>query len=389
MGSEPAFTWSPYGSNMKGSVRIATVAGIGIFVHWTFLLLIAWLVGVHLIGSPTAAAGWAGAARELVFVLLIFVCIALHELGHALAAKRYGIATRDITLLPIGGIARLTRMPDRPWEEFVVAIAGPAVNVAIALVLGAVLLASTPFATLIPDGAAGAYWASQSLLARVALANVALVIFNLLPAFPMDGGRVLRAMLAAATDRDRATRIAAAVGQVMALVFAMGGVFLGQPLLFLVAIFVFFGAQAEAGEARARFAFAGLRVADAMITEFRSLGTGDTLQHAVDALLSSSQEDFPVVAPDSGRLAGVLTRSDLVRALAARPRETPIGEIMRRDCPIAAEGEPIEAAYRRAQESGCPFVPVLRAGVPVGLFTLENLTELVMVRQAAGTRRTA
>ena len=366
---------------MKGALRIATVAGIGVFVHWTFFLLFAWVVGSRVFFAPAGQNGWADAGRDVIFVSAVFVCVVLHELGHALAAKRYGIGTKDITLLPIGGIARLERMPDRPWEEFVVAIAGPAVNVAIVLVLGGVLLAVSPLGGLIPEGAAGAYWESQSLLARIALANVALVVFNLLPAFPMDGGRVLRAVLAAVSDRATATRIAAAVGQGMALLFAMAGIFMNQPLLILVGIFVFFGAQAEAGEARTRSSLSGLRVSDAMVTDFRTLSEQETLQHAVEVLLAGSQEDFPVVGAD-GRLAGVLARSDLVRALAARGRETPIGDVMRRECPAAAEHEPLEAAYQRVQQGGCPIVPVLRAGVPVGLVTLENLAEVMMVRQA-------
>jgi len=217
---------------MPWSITIARVAGSEIRIHVTFLLLLAWL-GIDYYVQGGAAA----ALNGVLFILAVFACVVLHELGHAIAARRYGIATPDITLLPIGGLARLSRMPDKPSEEIVIAIAGPLVNVVIALVL--FLALSAPFdaraLSHIADPATG-------FLARLAGINVFLVLFNLIPAFPMDGGRVLRALLAFRLGRRRATEIAARIGQGLAFVFGFLGLFYGNPILVFIALFVWIGA---------------------------------------------------------------------------------------------------------------------------------------------------
>lgn len=364
---------------MRGSLRLGSFAGIGVYVHWTFAILIAWLLFVNLRAGGTLQA----AAAEIGFVLAVFACVVLHEFGHALTARRFGVKTRDITILPIGGVARLERMPDKPSQEFLVAIAGPLVNVAIALLIYAGLAVTRAAMPL--DDLRVALLDSQFFV-RLLAVNVLLVLFNLLPAFPMDGGRVLRALLAMKYDYATATRIAARVGQGMAILFAIFGVFGNSLGLLLIAVFVFLGAQAEAHEAQARGLFAGLRVRDAMITEFRALQEGATLADAVQALLSGSQTDFPVVSAD-GRVAGVLPRDDLLRAVAGGERNAPIGAIMRRDCVTASEDDPLDAVVARIRESGCPLVPVLRDAGLVGLLTMDNLAELLMIRRAAATRR--
>ncbi len=226
---------------MSWSFRLGRIAGIPIFVHWTFLILLAWLVYGHWVAGHDLATTLEGVG----FVLAIFGCVVLHELGHALAARRYGVPTADITLLPIGGVARLQRIPEHPAEELVVAIAGPLVNVAIvaALYLLGVRWPGTPLNN------EHHFLVSASFFPKLMYVNAFLVLFNLLPAFPMDGGRVLRALLALKLDYARATRFAASVGQLMAIGFGFFGL-TGSPMLLLIALFVWIGAEGKPGWSR-------------------------------------------------------------------------------------------------------------------------------------------
>src|SRR4051794_10663658 len=215
---------------MGWSIRVARVAGTDVKVHVTFLLLLAWVWFTHYRVGGTEAA-WQG----VLFIVLLFACVVLHEFGHAFAARLYGILTPDITLLPIGGVARLQRMPDKPGQELVVALAGPAVNVVIAAVLFAVL-----GRTAEADEVAHLEDPRADMLARLAGVNVMLVVFNLIPAFPMDGGRVLRALLAMRMSYGRATQVAASIGQGIAFLFGFLGL-LFNPLLIFIAIFIYLG----------------------------------------------------------------------------------------------------------------------------------------------------
>lgn len=360
---------------MKWSAKLGEFAGIGVYVHATFLILIAWVGFAHWTVEQSVAAALMGIA----FVLALFLCVVLHEFGHALTARRYGIKTRDITLLPIGGLARLERMPDEPIQELWVAIAGPAVNVVIAAVLFVALSvtgAPTPVEELTVT--------RGTFLERLMLVNVILVLFNLLPAFPMDGGRVLRAVLAMRMEYTRATQIAASLGQGMAFLFGLVGLFT-NPFLVFIALFVWIGAAQESAMTQMRAALGGIPLERAMITDFRTVSAHETLVRAVELLLSGSQQDFPVV--DGGTVVGILTRSDLLSALAQEGQQRPIGEVMRRDFQIADASEMIEVAFRRLQESDCHTMPVLRRGALVGLITMENVGEFISVQAALGSSR--
>lgn len=361
---------------MKGSARLIRVLGIDVSIHWTFLLLIAWIV----FASVSSGAGVPGTVGSVLFVLAIFVCVVLHEFGHALAARAYGVRTKGITILPIGGVAALERMPTKPSEEFVVAIAGPAVNVVIAAVLfagvallGDATMAAGPIAE-IPGG----------FIQRLAIVNIFLVVFNMLPAFPMDGGRVLRALLASRLDYVRATEIAAAVGKFMAVLFAIWALAAGGgPFLLLIAVFVFFGGQAETVGARSRMAFMHATVADAMLADPYVMERDALLGEARALLLKSSQQDFPIV--DRGTLVGLLTRAGLVEGLGALGETGPVEQAMLHPIRTLSPDAPLEEGALRVQETGAA-VPVVHDDRLVGLLTLDNLSDYMMLRQA-GTRR--
>ena len=350
---------------MRWSFKAGQVRGIAVFIHWTFLILLVWVFAMRLGAGESLLA----AAQAVGFILALFGCVFLHELGHALAASRYGIKTRDITLLPIGGIARLERMPRDPKQELVVALAGPAVNIAIAAALFAFLFFIRPGALL---------------LSQLMWVNLFLVAFNLVPAFPMDGGRVLRALLARALDYTVATNVAARVGQMLAIVFAVVGLLVfSNPMLLLIAVFVYFGAQAEAHMVRVTNSIQGVPVHEAMTTRFRALSPEDPVQVAAHEL-TSGQHDFPVTQGE--RVVGVLARADLVRALGEGRGNTRIRDVMRSACEVVAETDQLEKPYELLKDERCSSVPVVRDGRLVGMITLENILDWVMVRTALSRR---
>ena len=355
---------------MKWSIRVGKLLGIDVYLHFTFLLLLAFLAYVYWRATQEIGAALAGVG----FFVALFGCVLLHELGHSLMARHYGIATHDITLLPIGGVARLEKMPEKPMQEFWVALAGPAVNVVIAAgLMGWMWLTGS----LVP--VEDLRVTSGSLLGRLVVVNLFLVAFNLLPAFPMDGGRVLRALLAARLGRRRATAIAANIGQVMAIFFGLVG-FLYNPFLIFIAIFVYLGAQAEASMVEMQSALDGWRVRDAMMTRFRTLSAQDPLVRAVEELLAGSQQDFPVLEHDQP--AGILRRNDLVKALSEGRRDASVGGVMCRDCATVEAGAALKGAVESMQARQCATVPVTQDGRMVGLLTLENITEMLMVNEA-------
>ena len=355
---------------MPWSWKLARIAGIDVYVHATFFMVIAWIALVHWNESQSLSAVVEGVG----FILTLFGCVVLHEYGHALMAARYGIRTRDITLLPMGGVARLERFPDVPSQELWVALAGPAVNVIIAAVLFGWLQVS------------GAWQAADqisvttgSFIERVMIANLFLATFNLLPAFPMDGGRALRAFLATRMEYTQATQRAAAIGQGMAILFGFVGL-MANPILIFIALFVWIGAGQEASATQTKYALAGIPVRRAMLTQFRALQPTNTLGDAVDLLLTGSQQDFPVVA--NGRVEGMLTRSDLVKALSHSGRTASVVDHMRQECPVAEPSEMLETVLVRLQGRDCKTLPVLERNALIGLITMDNVGELLMVQAA-------
>jgi Zn-dependent protease/CBS domain-containing protein len=356
---------------MSWSFRIATIAGTQVRVHVTFALILAWFWWMHYqIGGVPAA--WEG----VLFILAVFACVVAHEFGHALAARRYGIRTPDITLLPIGGLARLERMPEEPRQEFVIAIAGPLVNVVIA---AAILLALGGAGQL--EDMAQVEDPRVNFLVRLAGVNIFLVVFNMIPAFPMDGGRVLRAALASRMTWSRATQVAATIGQGMAFVFGFIGL-LYNPILIFIAIFVYLAAAAESQNAQIRDVSSSVLVGDVMVRQFASLPRSANLADAVEALLDTSQHEFPIVDMN-GRLEGLLTRNGMIRALKESGPQSSVEKAMQTDIPTIHHRQSLTDAMRLMQDSSAPAVAAVDSSEKlVGLITHENVGEMMMVRSA-------
>ena len=354
---------------MLWSIPVATIAGTVVRIHVTFLLFLVWIGG-----AQWRVGGRDAALEGVVFIVLIFACVLAHEFGHIFAARRYGIRTPEVTLWPIGGVASLERIPEKPGEELIVALAGPAVNVVIAAVL--ILMLGWTI-----DGAAMTEMENPraGLMARVAAANIFLVVFNLIPAFPMDGGRVLRALIAMRRGRAEATRIAARIGQGAAFLFALAGLFT-NPMLIVIGLFVYLAATAEAQHVAFQDGTRGLSAREAMMAPVDTLAPGATLDDAVDLLIRTAQREFPVV-DGGGQPRGLLTKDALIRALREGGPTTPVLEVMARDVPSLAHWVPLDAALATLNQSKAPALFVLdQYGRLIGLLTPENVGEMMLVR---------
>ncbi|MFT0861387.1 site-2 protease family protein [Ancylobacter sp. G4_0304] len=359
---------------MPWSLTVGYVYGTAVRIHVTFLLFLVWIWFAYYQQGGIGAA-WEGVA----FVALLFACVLLHEFGHIFAARRYGVKTPEVTLWPFGGIARLERIPEKPSEELVVALAGPAVNVVIAAVLLLVLAAQG--AQLGMEHIEEIENPQASLVAKLAAANIFLVVFNLLPAFPMDGGRVLRAVLAMNMPHAQATQRAASIGQAFAIGLGLLGIF-GNPMLIIIAVFVYLAASGEAGTVQMKQAAQGVLVQDAMITHFESLGPQSTVGDAAEALIRTTQKEFPVV-DGAGHLRGVLTRDAMIRALQAGGPGASVLEAMQGDVPTLPLRAPLDAALKKLSETRAPVLGALDGeGRLVGLLSPENVGEMMMLRAA-------
>jgi stage IV sporulation protein FB len=333
-----------------------------------FLIWI-WFANYETGGS---AAAWSG----LLFMILLFLCVLAHEFGHIFTARAFGVSTPDVTLLPIGGVARLARIPEAPGQEFLIAIAGPAVNVVIALAL--VLFAG---ANIDPQHLATVGNARIGMLDRLAEVNLFLAAFNMIPAFPMDGGRVLRAALATQLGYVRATEVAASIGQWVAFALGFIGLFY-NPLLIFIAIFVYLAASSEAHLVATRAMSRGVPVTSAMLTQFVTLTPDEHVDTAVETLLRTSQSEFPVV-DGASRPIGVLGRGDLIRALRERGPDARVADVMTTGIPTVNKNRCLEDAFRLLQEKAAPAVAIVD-GLDrlVGLVTPETIGEMLMLHQA-------
>lgn len=372
---------------MNWSVNLVRIRGIQLRVHVTFALILVW--GAYYWGTQ-ADDGAHGALFGVAATLLLFLCVTLHELGHSVQARAYGIQVPDITLYPIGGVARLQEIPAEPVKEFRIAIAGPLVNLVIVAVLwvigGIVGIPALRWPGDLFHVLRNPTW--KLLLPYLAFANLSLFLFNLLPAFPMDGGRILRSLLAMRLDYRRATGIAVAIGQAMAFLFGLYGFATGEYFLILVAIFVYMGAGQEGQQTSIRELLGDTTVAQGMIRQPWSVAPEFPLGRAIELTLSTAQSDFPVV-DRAGRVVGLLTLADLLAALPERPNAA-IGDVMRRDFPTARPEERLVDVQARVAESGGRAIPVLTPdGGLAGLLTMTDIGEVIQVLQVQGRRPAA
>jgi len=350
---------------MQWSLTIGRIAGTAIRIHVTFLLFLLWIAI-----TDYRSGGFEAAKSSVVFVLLIFACVVAHEFGHILTARKFGVKTPEVTLLPIGGVANMERIPEDPWQELLVAIAGPMVNVVIAgllIMVGGVAVGELQSIDL----------EKATLLQRLALINISLVVFNLIPAFPMDGGRVLRALLAMRLGPQRATDIAAKLGQCFAFLFVAVGLFL-SPMLIFVGLFIYIAAVSELQANMLRRFAEGLTVGEGMEQTVRCLSEKILLSEAVDALLASSQRAFPVV--DAKQMpVGLLERDDLLRGLKEKGPDATVTSVMRKPA-VTGATVPLNDAVVNMNRQGLRTQLVVDAnGRFAGMLTLENVAEMMMI----------
>lgn len=361
---------------MSASLNLGRYAGIKVQIHWTFWLLFLF-IGFMVISNE-------GGVEDLfwnfLFIFALFFCVVLHEYGHALAAKRYGIGTRSITLLPIGGVASLKDMPDDPKQEFIIAIAGPLVNVVIAFLLYLVVPVDT---FMVDDPELFEEQLSSinasNFLFYLLMVNIVLVVFNMIPAFPMDGGRVFRAILSTRMSRVQATKAATALGKFLALVFFLFGLF-SNIILAVIAVFIYFGAHSENIMIQQISLLEGNDIRDAMITDFTTLKPDETLQHAVDRILASTEQDF--IVSSNGEPLGILFMADLAQALREMSRETLIKDVMNENFITLDASSPLPSAYRQLRRGDKNFFPVMENGKLVGVLDMNNINEFLTLRAA-------
>lgn len=364
--------------NKKLSLYIGQFSGIRVYIHWTFWLILVWIYFSYYNINQNPREGFEG----VLFILAIFGCVVLHEFGHALTAKKYGIQTKNITLYPIGGVASLESMPEQPKREFLVAIAGPLVNMIIAIILWAYL----SFTGQMPDFTALQNADPEELNGmtlpfsfNLLMANVILVVFNLIPAFPMDGGRMLRALLAFKMDRAKATQIAATIGQLLAIGFVMFGLFFNFWLV-LIGFFIYIGAGSEASMETIRTNLADNTVRDVIMHQFSRLQPEETLEKAVRLLLNSQEQEFIVF--DNDQVVGILTRKELIRGLSEHGKSCPVSEVMSKDFLVLQPDMPLKDVYQIMLRKGYAVGPVLENGKFIGIVDKTNIDELLMIESA-------
>ncbi len=355
---------------MRWSIGIGSIAGTTIRIHITFVLFLGWIFA-----ASWADGGPAEAWSALAFIVALFTCVVAHEFGHILTARAFGIPTPDVTLLPIGGVARLQRVPEAPGQEFLVAIAGPLVNVAIAaiLVLAGAHLSTHPLQAVDAD--------KIPLVDRLAVVNLFLAAFNMIPAFPMDCGRVLRALLGIKLGHLRATEVAATIGQWVAFVLAFVGL-LSNPMLIFIGIFVYLAAASESQLVALNAVSRGVPVRSAMMTRYATLAPEEHIDAAIETLLRTNQNEFPVVDA-TGRLAGLLGRNEMIRALKQLGPDARVAQAMAGGIPTVNHRGYLEDAFKLMQENSAPAVGIVDGDERlVGLITPETIGEMLMVQSA-------
>lgn len=365
---------------MKRALTLGRIAGVRVQVHWTFLLLILWIIfsGIWS-GTSTAGIFWSN-----LFVIVLFGCVVLHELGHALSAKQFGISTKEITLLPIGGVASLEDIPEEPREELLITLAGPVVNIVIAFVL--YLVIPFDFIQQLDESQVEQFFSeisARNFLFLLFYANVLLAAFNFIPAFPMDGGRILRALLSMRMDRVQATQIAANLGQLVAVIFFFFGL-LYNPFLALIGVFVFFGAFGENVMVQQLTLLRGYKAKDAMMTDITVLDPNDSVESVIDLILSGTERDFIVTNSNGNKPVGIVYNQNIIKAMKGKDGPLTVKDIMNREFDTVPESEELTAIYRKMQSEQKSFLPVTDGDRLTGAIDRTNINEFMVFKSSAG-----
>ena len=362
---------------MKGSLKLGKIAGIGLFVHWTFSLLILFIVYTNYkAGQNSIQILW-----SVLFILCIFLTVFMHELGHALTAKKFGIKTKDITLLPIGGVAQLERLPEKPSEELMVAFAGPMVNIVLALITSLFISLPNTSEEMVAQLDNGVN--SGNFFLNFYLVNIILAFFNLIPAFPMDGGRVLRALLSYKLERHQATKIAARIGQALAIGFVLLG-FYSNPFLIFIGIFVFMGAQIESEYTESKYMLKGYKVRDVLMKQYPTIDYNETLETAVKLMLDSQNKHFLVT--ENGIPMGTLNREQIIAALAKKEGETKLSSIMDRELILLQADNLLEDVFELVYKNKSTLMLVIDDNQLIGTLDTENLLEFILINEVKANR---
>jgi Zn-dependent protease/CBS domain-containing protein len=370
---------------MSWSLKLLTIKGIPVRIHATFLLVLVVAAAAGLMNS--SADSPRGAAFMVILVLLLFLCVVLHELGHSLMAQLYGVQVQDITLWPIGGVARMSRLPSRPYQEFLITAAGPATNLALAVLFGALATAwigpDQMLRLLRYPRLLNVFLASQEvrpLLLLLAINNLILALFNLIPAFPMDGGRILRSLLAVFLPFRRATQFAALLGQALAVLMAAVGLLTGNYFLGLIGVFVFFAAWQERRQTLMHESLKGVTVRQATRPIGPRLNPGLSLGQAAAQAAATPQTAYLIV--DGNRLVGVLPRSDLLAAVRKAGPVAPITPYVLRSTLQLQPDETLDRALERILQGRTGFAIVVDNGQVIGTISQPDLLHLAEILSA-------
>jgi len=363
---------------MKRALTLGRIAGIRVQVHWTFVLLILWIT----FSGIWAETSTAGILWSNFFVIVLFGCVVLHELGHALTARQFSIQTKEITLLPIGGVASLEDIPEEPREELLITLAGPAVNIVIAFLLYLVI----PFDFLqeLDETQIQQFFSeisARNFLFLLFYANVILAVFNFIPAFPMDGGRILRALLSMRLDRVKATQIAANLGQLVAVIFFFFGL-LYNPFLALIGVFIFFGAFGENVMVQHLTLLQGYNAKDAMMTDITVFDPDDSLESVIELILSGTERDFIVTNSDGHRPVGIVYNQNIIQAMKAKDGPLTVKDVMNSNFDIINESDELTAIYRKMQSEQKSFFPVTDGNRLSGAIDRTNINEFMVFKSS-------
>jgi len=356
---------------MKGSLKLGTIGGIGIFVHWTFTLLIAFIIYINYrTGYNAMQIAW-----SVLFIVCVFVTVFLHELGHSFAAKSFNIKTKDITLLPIGGVSRLESLPEKPKEELIVTLAGPLVNIVLAFITGLFIDFPSTSEALAQELSAGVN--ASNFFLNFFIVNILLAVFNLIPAFPMDGGRILRAILSFKFERHVATKIAARIGQFLAMGFILLG-FLYNPFLIFIGLFVIMGAQMESKYADSKYSLKGYRVRDVLMKQFTTIDAAEPIKTAIDLLLDSQSKIFLIT--ENNEPVGTLNRDQIIVALSEEGENFLIHSAMNKSLIYLDVETLLEDVFELIYKNKSNLMLVMENNELVGTLDTENLLEFLLIK---------